>query len=103
MSPKRRAVDIAACDVAGCAQPIIWTRTVKGNVMPVDADPSPAGNILLDTTHRDPDGRPYAGVLSPGQRNAAHAAGAELRTHHALSCTHPEQWHRGDATRARQR
>lgn len=88
------AARIQPCDVAGCRQPIIWTRTTTGKLMPVDAEPTSAGNILLDPSQTDPDGRPYAGVLGPAAGNAAYAAGKELRTHHRLTCTHPEQWAR---------
>ncbi len=94
MSPDRRAVRITACDVPSCGQAIIWTRTERGNVMPVDADPTAAGNIVLDATHTDADGRPLAGELGRPQLPGARAAGRELRTHHRLSCTDPAQWSR---------
>lgn len=31
-----------------CDAPIIWASTVKGRPMPVDAEPDPDGNILLE-------------------------------------------------------
>lgn len=89
-----QALPVVACDIAGCGQPIIWTRTATGKLMPVDAPPCPSGNVLVDPRQRDPDGRPYGGVLGAVAANAAHQAGRELRTHHRLSCTHPEQWAR---------
>ena len=39
---------IAPC--SSCGAEMIWTLTEKGARMPVDAEPSPAGNLLLDTT-----------------------------------------------------
>lgn len=89
------------CDIAGCAQPIIWTLTTSGRLMPVDADPTPAGNVLLDPSATGPHGHPYAGVLGPAAAAAARQAGQPLRTHHRLSCTHPEQWAGARARRAR--
>lgn len=97
MTPAHTAVRIEACDVASCGKPLIWARTVKGNVMPVDAVPDPGGNVLLDTTRTDRGGRPYAGVLGPAQARGVRAAGRELRTHHRLTCTDPAQWSRAAA------
>lgn len=31
-----------------CDAPIVWARTLGGRTMPVDAEPSPAGNIELN-------------------------------------------------------
>lgn len=32
-----------------CKAPVIWARTPAGRNMPVDAEPSPKGNLVLDT------------------------------------------------------
>lgn len=30
-----------------CGAPMIWARTRKGNLIPLDAEPTPEGNIIL--------------------------------------------------------
>lgn len=40
---------MSAC--RGCGAPIRWVRTVHGNLMPIDPDPDPDGNVeLVDDT-----------------------------------------------------
>ncbi len=46
---------MAAC--GSCGARIVWAVTEKGNRMPVDADPNPAGNVII-----------LAGVRAPGLR-----------------------------------
>jgi hypothetical protein len=31
-----------------CGAPIIWARTTTGKLMPLDAQPNPAGNVTVD-------------------------------------------------------
>lgn len=33
---------------SACSQPVIWATTSKGNKMPLDAQPHPMGNLVLD-------------------------------------------------------
>lgn len=35
-----------------CHAPVRWVRTAKGQPMPLDRDPNPAGNVLLDAHGR---------------------------------------------------
>lgn len=94
MSAHRHALRIVRCDIAGCGLPIIWTRSSTGKAMPIDANPSAQGNVLIDSTRVDDDGRPAAGVLGAEQARGAREHGKELRIHHRLTCVHPEQWAR---------
>jgi hypothetical protein len=89
---QRRPLQPGPCDE--CGQPIIWAYTANGNPMPVDAKPSDNGNVLLDARHPDHRGRPAAGVLGAQAAAGARDRGQELRTHHRLTCTHPERWAR---------
>lgn len=36
---------MSAC--RGCGAPILWVRTTHGNLMPLDAEPDPDGNVEL--------------------------------------------------------
>lgn len=98
MSAPTRPLKQSPCDE--CGKPLIWAYTAK-TVMPVDAAPDPNGNVLLDAVHPDPKGRPYAGVLGPQAAAGARDNGQDLRTHHRLTCTHPERWTRKTRKAAR--
>lgn len=65
-----------------CAAPIVWAKTDRGERMPVDADPSPTGNVLLTGAppHR------LAGVLNQNQAAGARDAGQRLHLSHFASC-----------------
>lgn len=67
-----------------CSSQIIWLRTRTGAFMPVDADPTPKGNVLRSGDH--------AGVLGPNQAAAARQSGAQLHLHHAVTCPHAPRW-----------
>lgn len=70
----------AAC--RSCSAPIEWARTVNGRLIPLDAEPDPAGNVLLE----DVQGSRVAHVL--GARGdvpfeLAHLDGPRYMPHHA--------------------
>lgn len=65
-----------------CGAEIIWARTQRGERMPVDVEPSAAGNVIL--TGQPPKRR--AGVLTRGQAEGARAAGQSLYLSHFASC-----------------
>lgn len=65
-----------------CQASIVWARTQRGERMPVDADPSPAGNVVVTGEGRER----RAGVLTKGQAAGARAAGQELFLSHFASC-----------------
>lgn len=84
--------DIEAC--RSCTAPIIWAVTVNGRDMPVDAEPSPDGDIrLADRSHLHR--KPLAEVLSVTQQFGL----GNLRTSHFATCPHADQWRRPAAVR----
>lgn len=80
-----------------CRAPILWARTTGDRLMPIDADPHPDGNVLVD----DAGGHLVAGVLSPNQAAGARDRGQLLYRHHKLTCPHADRWCRPDRRRAR--
>lgn len=34
-------------DCKSCGAPILWAKTIKGRLIPLDPDPSPKGNIVI--------------------------------------------------------
>jgi hypothetical protein len=48
---------VDTCKSATCGARIIWAVTVHGELMPVDADPDPDGNLELVPEPRYPDSR----------------------------------------------
>lgn len=66
-----------------CAERVVWAVTSNGRRMPVDAEPSPMGNVLL---HAMESGPPLA-VVSAGP-----VAGGRM-AHHA-TCPERESWGR---------
>jgi hypothetical protein len=80
-----------------CHAPILWARTTGDRLMPIDADPHPDGNVLVD----DAGGHLVAGVLNPNQAAGARDRGQQLHRHHKLTCPHADRWCRPDRRRAR--
>lgn len=72
-----------------CHQPIIWTRTEKDAHMPVDAEPSDSGNVLV---RRDAGVTRGIVVGTHNKRAAMRAHGVDLRTHHRMSCPRASEW-----------
>lgn len=69
-----------------CEAPVIWTVTVKDKRMPVDAEPSPDGNVELTPT---PVGPPLATV------HAQPPLGVDdLRLSHFATCPDAKDWKR---------
>lgn len=68
-----------------CGQSIIWARTaVAGRAMPVDATPSPVGNIDLSTSENDVV--PIATMVTGEARAVAARNGRGLHVSHFASC-----------------
>lgn len=82
---------IARC--RSCRAPVIWALTeAHRRRMPVDAEPTPDGNVLL--TDDDP---PIAQVLVPGQASLFTADnGAPTFTSHFATCPNADQHRRTD-------
>ena len=79
-----------------CGAPIVWAKTQRGERMPIDAEPSDTGNVLL--TGQPPQRR--AGVLSRGQAEGARAVGQRLHLSHFATCPHAGS-HRAQGRRQR--
>ena len=76
-----------------CDASIIWCRTTRGRSMPVDAEASADGNVLVDA-----DG--VAHVLSPIEVYGARARGEKLRLSHFVRCPAADE-HRRSPDRSR--
>lgn len=61
-----------------CGAPIIWAHTPNGKSMPLDAEPDPTGNIVLD----DGTARVEPNQTLTGTRHTSHFA----------TCPHAETW-----------
>lgn len=68
-----------------CSAPIIWAITTKATKMPVDAHPSPDGNIAVE---QRPGMMPLARVLNTTQRFGR----SNLHTSHFASCQQADSW-----------
>lgn len=68
---------ITTCRACGAA--IIFGRTNAGKAIPLDAEPSTDGNVILDS-----DGMAF--ILGRDAATAEHAKGTELRVAHFVTC-----------------
>jgi len=75
-----------------CGAPVRWARTLNDKAMPLDAEPSPAGNITLKET--DDPRAPLARVLAGDDLFAARSAGATFYLSHYATCPDGEKWRR---------
>jgi len=74
-----------------CGAKILWAVTEKGKRMPLDAEPSEAGNIFLQ--HR-PNQNPLAVYTTEEQRKATKGTLMEHRlfTSHFATCPQAKKW-----------
>lgn len=79
--------DHNATPCRNCGAPILWRRTNSESLIPLDAEPVPAGNIAIDSVR--------ALVYGPADAEEARERGVPLHQHHRLSCPHADQWARG--------
>lgn len=66
-----------------CGEPIRWERTRNGKPIPLDAHPTPDGNVLRGKMA----GQDCAEVLSGGPLEDAREHGADLYMPHHATCT----------------
>jgi hypothetical protein len=83
--------DRKAC--RACQAEIVFAqtnRTSKGQpvMMPVDAEPSPIGNVMLELK----SGKYYAGTLKKNQAAGARDNGVSLHTAHFATCSQAERF-----------
>lgn len=69
-----------------CGAPIRWAKTRQGKAMPLDANPTPTGNVVIS-----PDGA--ARVLTRKQVEQGGIVGDRYVSHHA-TCPQAKQWRR---------
>ena len=70
-------MSVTAC--RSCDAPIRWVRTVRGNLMPLDAAPDPAGNVEIIDGVAHVHGQPPLGT-------------PELWTCHFYTCPDAQTW-----------
>jgi hypothetical protein len=88
---KREAAELSTIErsLIGCKRPgcdaviLMLNNNNTGRPGPVDADPSPEGNIAIDLVNGE-----YV-VLTKDALAKARAAGAELRFNHFYTCKNP--------------
>lgn len=71
-----------------CDAPIVWAKTSKGALMPIDAQPADDGNLAV---HRDDQGELHARVLKAGDSTAEWE---KRGTSHWATCPNAEQHRR---------
>ena len=71
-----------------CRRPIVWATTARGGRMPVDPEPSPAGNVRLDRLMAMRD--PVAAVLHGDELEQARERGVVLHRAHFATCPDAE-------------
>jgi hypothetical protein len=81
--------DFAVEHCRTCNMPIIWAVTSRLRDMPVDAEPSPDGNIRLEV--REGQIQPMARVLSVAEQFGKKS----LRKSHFATCPQAGRWRTG--------
>jgi hypothetical protein len=76
---------VQAC--RSCSAPIVWALTERGKRMPVDAEPSADGNIVLIAPD-DPRDEPVARIAGLADRTE------ERHRSHFVTCPQASSWRR---------
>ena len=73
-----------------CGGGVVWARTEKGKLAPIDAEPTEVGTIILRYPERDGEGEPLAifGVPDDAYPEAARF------TSHFATCPQADEWRR---------
>lgn len=79
------ALAMAGEPCRSCSAPVVWCDTSRGKSMPVDAAPTPGGNLLLE---QRPGRAPLVHVLGLD----AAAAREDLHKSHFVTCPQAGQW-----------
>ncbi len=79
-----------ACRSCGAA--IIWAISAQAKSMPVDAQPSPSGSMVLE--YRVPGRNPLARVIPAELRGAR----TDLHTSHFATCPQAANWRKRRAS-----
>jgi hypothetical protein len=83
--------ETSECRDAECRAPIIWAITQAGKRMPVDAEPSDDGNVLLQPPLNDAARSPRATVVNPASPPLDGWDGT-LHHSHFTTCPAAERW-----------
>lgn len=87
-------VDTATKTCRSCGAQVLWTVTHKGKRMPVDAEPTPDGNLRLRWPG-DGDRTPIAEYPGKEHGTLFDEADNGLRyTSHFATCSHSRDWRR---------
>ena len=69
--PRRPMPEQSPC--RSCGAPMLWVRTTAGNLMPLDLEPVPGGNIVLkDGLAHVLKGDLFEGMIDEGPRYVSH-------------------------------
>lgn len=73
-----------------CGAEIVWTETTRGRRMPVDAEPSERGNVLVAGLKPEP--MPKAYVYGSLEALQLRDQGVELHAAHHATCPNADDW-----------
>lgn len=87
---------------SACRAPILWAITERGKAMPLDAEPDPAGNVILtgEVRRTDHGSAPVAVVLGNTSELFGDPDTTRYMPHHA-SCPEAERFRRPALKRRR--
>jgi hypothetical protein len=86
----QRPFPVEACRAKGCNTAIIWTRTDKGRWMPVEAEPSDDGNVVIMWSGSDVRAR----VLTVVQTRDRQLLQGRLHVSHFAACPEADRFRR---------
>ena len=80
---------MSAC--RSCGAPIVWAKTPKGKMMPVDKEPSERGTVrLVPNDRKELSAYTYGSIEALQMRSR----GVELHAAHFATCTSPSSHRR---------
>lgn len=80
---------VETCRRRGCSGRVVWARTTSGKAIAIDADPDPAGTVVLVAAERF-TAAPYARFLhTEFERDQVPLA--DRHTKHVNTCTNPPE------------
>lgn len=79
---------------ASCNAPIFWAVSVNDNRMPIDAEPSPDGNVLVSVSRSNPDNKKCVVLKRDGEK----PKDRRLFTSHFSTCPNAKRHRRKKAS-----
>lgn len=78
-----------------CRADVMWAQTTAGKAMPLDPDPTPLGNVQVQTVRTAERVTTLATVLGPLEVEALDGeARGKLRMPHHATCPDADRWRR---------